>query len=92
MSGRARAPLRCVMLLPSIHFVLKAEQLCRRQQLAHDLVPVPRQISSDCGMALAFQCGDLEMIKALISQAALPAPRLFRLDENNEFVPLVGEA
>lgn len=90
MSNRpASSALDCVMLLPSIHFVLKAEQLCRQRGLAHDLVPVPRKISADCGMALAFNCGDLTAVREVVSGSALPLPRFFHRQEH-EFFPLEG--
>ena len=75
------------MLLPSIHFVLKAEQLCKKNGLTHDLVPVPRNISADCGMALAFYCDDTDRFRELAEGAALPAFRLFRLSGCNNFLP-----
>ena len=80
-----KTPLDCLLLLPSIHYVLKAEQLCKQQRLDHDLVPMPRRISSACGMALAFACADLETLGKLMSRAGLPSPRLFRRDEQGAF-------
>lgn len=88
MSGTLAAPRNCFLLLPSIHFVLKAEQFFRRQGLDHDLVPVPRKISTACGMALAFHCSDLAVVKQVLEEAGLPMPRLFRLDDQEEFHPL----
>ncbi|RLB67945.1 MAG: hypothetical protein DRH04_07335, partial [Deltaproteobacteria bacterium] len=33
-----------------------------------DLVPVPKEISSDCGMCIAFRSQDLEKISALAAE------------------------
>lgn len=80
--------LDCVILLPSIHFVLKAEQLFKQHRLAHDLVPVPRRISSDCGMALAVAGVELAEARKIMAAASLPAPRFFRRESEGSFTPL----
>lgn len=80
--------LDCVILLPSIHFVLKAEQLFKQRRLAHDLVPVPRRISSDCGMALAVAGAELAEARKIMTTAALPASRFFRREPDGNFTPL----
>ena len=40
-----------VAIFFSIHYVLKAEQLLKAGNIPLDVVPVPREISGDCGMA-----------------------------------------
>ena len=44
--------MTCVILLSSIHRVMKAEKLLKGKGLNVDLIPVPREISSDCGVAI----------------------------------------
>jgi hypothetical protein len=41
-----------VILLPSIHHVLKSESVLKKKALVFDLIPVPKEINPDCGMAL----------------------------------------
>ncbi|MDZ7641266.1 MAG: DUF3343 domain-containing protein [Desulfurivibrio sp.] len=81
----AEGELDCVILLPSIHFVLKAEQLCKQQGIAHDLVPVPRRISANCGMALALPCDDLKLVRQVLENAALPPFTLYRRLADGDF-------
>ncbi len=51
---------KAVVLLTfeSIHRVLAAEKALLDARLAPDLVPVPKEISSDCGMAIAVPSAD----------------------------------
>lgn len=42
-----------IVLFDSIHDVLGAERLLKERGLPVDLVPTPRSLSSDCGMAIA---------------------------------------
>jgi hypothetical protein len=44
--------VKCVILLESVHQVLRAEKLLKGKGMEVDLVPVPREIRSDCGVAL----------------------------------------
>ena len=44
--------MKCVLIFSSIHQVIKAEKLLKRKGIEIDLIPVPREISSDCGVAI----------------------------------------
>ncbi|MFH1148206.1 MAG: DUF3343 domain-containing protein [Pseudomonadota bacterium] len=60
-----------VFVFDSIHHVLKAEKFIKKSGLACELIPVPRQISSDCGMALAVQPHHSQEARELLDKAAL---------------------
>jgi hypothetical protein len=47
-----KAPQYAVFLFPSVSHVLKAEKILIAASIAHKLIPVPRQISSDCGVCI----------------------------------------
>jgi hypothetical protein len=44
--------MKCILLLPSVHQVMKAEKILKGRGIGVDLIPVPREISSDCGVAV----------------------------------------
>jgi hypothetical protein len=44
-----------VMLFKSVSYVLKAEKILKKEGLPHKLIPVPKKISSDCGICLRFE-------------------------------------
>lgn len=46
------APPYTVFLFPSVSHVLKAEKILKARGIPHKLIPVPRHISSDCGVCL----------------------------------------
>lgn len=46
---------KIIFVFDSIHYVLKAEKILKEADLSCELIPVPREISSDCGMALAIE-------------------------------------
>ncbi|MBA4422834.1 MAG: hypothetical protein C0390_06985 [Syntrophus sp. (in: bacteria)] len=41
-----------VFLFASVSYTLKAEKILKEQRIVHKLIPVPRHISSDCGVCL----------------------------------------
>jgi len=51
--------MKCVFIFESIHRVMKAEKLLKGKGIKIDLIPVPREISSDCGVAIELSA-DLE--------------------------------
>lgn len=44
--------MKCVFVFESIHRVMKAEKLLKGGGVKISLIPVPREISSDCGVAI----------------------------------------
>lgn len=55
-----------IILFDSIHDVLGAERLFKERGIPVDLIPTPRTLSADCGMAIAFGGGDRDAVaKAL---------------------------
>jgi hypothetical protein len=75
----------CVVILFSIHFVLKAEKLCKQHHVLHDVIPVPRAISSDCGMAIEFACADKGRVMELLAAAGLRVAGLYRREGEGSF-------
>ena len=48
-------PQYSVMLFKAVSYVLKAEKILKKEELPHKLIPVPKHISSDCGICLRFE-------------------------------------
>ena len=53
------------LLFFTIHDVLKAEKALKRHNVEIELVPVPRNLSSDCGMCIKLK-NELEGVKPYI--------------------------
>ena len=82
-----------VLILPSVHFVLKVENEAMAQGVPVELIPTPRRISSDCGMAVKFQQESLEWILSLMAQTSMPAGRLYRrMEDDFESLGAAGES
>jgi hypothetical protein len=57
--------MKCVFVFESVHHVMKAEKLLKGKGIKIDLIPVPREISTDCGVAIELS-GDSEADALLI--------------------------
>jgi hypothetical protein len=78
---RSATGKRCVAVLETIHYVIKGEKILKREGLTIDVIPVPREISSDCGMALEFSCQDRDRVEQLLADEGAVVVGIFRLQE-----------
>ena len=69
-----------VAIFHSIHRVLRAEQLLKQHRAAFLLIPVPRRLTSDCGLALRVAPEHLPAVFAVLRTADLLPPELYQLD------------
>ena len=56
-----------VILFKSVSYALKAEKILKACGLPHKLIPVPKQISSDCGICLRFEPAFQDQIEAALA-------------------------
>jgi hypothetical protein len=66
-----------VAIFFSIHYVLKAEQLLKQGNIALDVVPVPREISGDCGMAITFAPAQFAEVQSILAAGGIAIARIF---------------
>lgn len=55
------------------------EKLCRAQELPGRLIPVPREITADCGMAWRAAVEDRPVLEALTRENALEVEGFYEL-------------
>ncbi len=55
------------------------EKLCRAQGLPGRLIPVPRELTADCGMAWRAACADRAALAALAQSQALETDGFYEL-------------
>jgi len=71
-----------VAIFNSVHRVMKAEKLLKGEKLPILLIPAPRALSSDCGLAIRYATVDRERIEALLTAAALAPEEIYLKTEN----------
>jgi len=59
---------KSVVIFYSTSAAIRTESLSKKQHLEVKLIPVPRHLSSDCGICLCFYTIDLEIIKDILNK------------------------
>ena len=67
-----------IAVFHSIHRVMKAEKILKGVGVPIQLIPAPRQISSDCGLALRYTPEDAEQVKEFLVAQALPPAEIYQ--------------
>ena len=75
---------RTVFVLPSIHHVLRAEKELKKAGADFDLIPVPKEVNPDCGMAVETPAHSSIRVRQVLKKAALPIEAVY-LRRDNDF-------
>jgi hypothetical protein len=67
-----------VAIFHSIHRVLKAEKTLKQAEVDFLLIPVPRQLTSDCGLALRFSPEIKETLLGVLADADLSPVEMYQ--------------
>ena len=70
-----------VVLFHTIHDLLKLERELKSRGVEVKPVPVPRELSSDCGSALRFRTGDAEAVRTAVEASSVEIEGIHELDE-----------
>jgi hypothetical protein len=66
-----------VAIFNSVHRVMKAEKILKGEKLPILLIPAPRSLSSDCGLAIRYAAADRGRVEALLAAAALAPEEIY---------------
>ena len=77
--------MKIVFLFSSVHRVLQAEKLLKGKGIDIDLIPVPREISSDCGIAMELPLESEEKALMVLKENEVSIREFFTRDSNGRF-------
>ncbi len=60
-----------VVLFDSVQAAIQAEHAVRVEGIAAKLIPVPRHLSADCGMALRIPCDEEPRVRDLLQRLGI---------------------
>lgn len=75
-----------IAVFHSIHRVMKAEKILKGAGVTIQLIPAPRQIGSDCGLALRYTPEDDTQVQNLLNAQGLPPVEVYQY-QGGKFVP-----
>jgi len=67
-----------VAIFHSVHRVMKAEKLLKQDGAEILLIPAPRQLTSDCGLAIRFAAPQADRVLGLLRREGLLPAELYR--------------
>lgn len=72
-----------VAIFHSIHRVMQAEKLLKQERAEILLIPVPRQLTSDCGLAIRFPESERSRVESILAAAGLTAAETYCREGEN---------
>lgn len=60
--------MKYILTFSSVYFVTKAEKILKSPKFSIRLIPTPRNISSDCGMAIEVFTDNVNKVKKLLEE------------------------
>jgi len=70
-----------IAVFQSIHRVMKAEKLLKAARIDILLIPAPRQIGSDCGLALRYTPDLQQAVSELLQEHSLVPSEIYQYRE-----------
>lgn len=69
-----------VLIFQGVHRVMRAERALRSAGLDVRLMPVPRQLSSDCGLSILFFLADRQAVEEALEAEGCPFEELYAVE------------
>jgi hypothetical protein len=77
--------MKCVLLFSSVHQVMRTEELLKEKGIEVDLIPVPRDISSDCGVAVELSGESEEKALVILAENRISMTECYTKDSSGRF-------
>jgi len=77
--------MKYVFLFESVHRVMRAEKILKGRGIGVDLIPVPREINSDCGVAVEVDVGLGEEAIRIFEENKLSIAECYIKDSSGRF-------
>lgn len=62
---------KILILFQSIHYVIKAEKICLKTGIPCRIIPVPKEVSSECGMAIQIEESHKDTFETTMNQKGI---------------------
>ena len=92
MSNVSEADQALVVTFPSTHQALKCDRSFKSQGSGFQLMPVPRQISSSCGLAAKVTGLSLEQLVSELAAAGIEYEEVYLWGPNGKLERLIEQA
>ena len=70
-----------VIVFKSTHHAIAATRFLKNKNYKFDVIPTPRMVTHDCGLAIKFAEEDLERIKESIKISEIEAEGIYKIQK-----------
>ncbi|AOY76289.1 DUF3343 domain-containing protein [Clostridium formicaceticum] len=74
----------CVLTFHNTHHALNTEKVLKEKNIPVKLMPVPRQVSSSCGIAAEFSCKDKEVVLTLCKKHHIEIDEVHKIEKQEK--------
>jgi hypothetical protein len=75
---------RCIITFFTVHQALRAEKALMEAGFRITIIPVPREISSDCGVALKFECEEEARVAKILESNKVKIESIHHLERKEK--------
>jgi hypothetical protein len=68
-----------IVLFETTQAVIKAEKILNETGIKIKLIPIPRHLSSNCGISIRFELSAMDNIKSVLSDSNIPFVNILAL-------------
>lgn len=61
----------------SVNFAMQAEAVLKKENIYHQVIPTPREITLSCGLSIRFYVDNVDNIKLLANENKIRINRLY---------------
>ena len=72
--------VRGIVLFHTIHDLFRLEAELKKRGVTTKAIPTPRELSSDCGSALAFDPAHLDTVRDAVAALKLETDKIVQID------------
>ena len=65
------------MTFKSVSYAMKMEACLKEYDIQYKVIPVPRSISSSCGLCLRFYKDDMDKLKSIVEKNSLAYEKIY---------------
>ncbi|KMT21775.1 DUF3343 domain-containing protein [Clostridium cylindrosporum] len=66
-----------VITFESVNFAMQTESVLKGKELAHQIIPTPREITLSCGLSVKTAYENIDIIKELIEDKSIRTKKMY---------------
>ncbi|SKA97500.1 Protein of unknown function [Caloramator quimbayensis] len=67
----------CIITFESVNFAMQAESVLKNENIYHQVIPTPREITLSCGLSIRFNVDNVENIKTFVDNKRINIKNMY---------------